>query len=324
MRKITEYLLPATAAVMLCWLAGTGSVPSAEAARVSPHPVLGAFVEGSTYSDTGDSDWDMPEKEQETVRKTFTLSAPAAERAVEIDNVTGSIDVVGSDADEVQLVVNQTFRAESKAKLAQARKDVTLDITQPDGSLRLYVNGPLRCGCNGGCCCGDSRDDEGYSVKMDFVVQVPRQVALRLKTVNEGEVHVKNVTGSFSVRNVNGGIVMEDVAGSGSARTVNGGVKVAFRDNPHQDSDFASINGGIELRFTKNLSADFQFKTFNGGIYSDFPVTALPVHAMQEEHRGAKVIFRANRFTGGRVGSGGPEIKVENLNGDIRILENHE
>ena len=45
---------------------------------------------------------------------------------------------------------------------------------------------------------------------------------------------------------------------------------------------------------------------------------------MQEEHRGAKVVFRADRYTGVRVSSGGPEIKMETLNGDIRILENHE
>ena len=31
-----------------------------------------------------------------------------------------------------------------------------------------------------------------------------------------------------------------------------------------------------------------------------------------------------DRFAGARVSSGGPQIKVENLNGDIRILENHE
>jgi hypothetical protein len=80
----------------------------------------------------------------------------------------------------------------------------------------------------------------------------------------------------------------------------------------------------VELRFAHDLSADFRFKTFNGGVYSDFPVSALPVQPVKEEHRGAKVIFRADRYTGARVNSGGLEIKVENLNGDIRILENHD
>jgi len=59
-------------------------------------------------------------------------------------------------------------------------------------------------------------------------------------------------------------------------------------------------------------------------VYSDFPVTTIPVHAPQEERHGNKVVFHADRFTAGRVNAGGPEIKIENLNGDIRILENHE
>ena len=50
----------------------------------------------------------------------------------------------------------------------------------------------------------------------------------------------------------------------------------------------------------------------------------MPVHAMQEEHKGRKVIYRADRYAEVRVKSGGPQIQVENLNGDIRILENHE
>jgi DUF4097 and DUF4098 domain-containing protein YvlB len=105
---------------------------------------------------------------------------------------------------------------------------------------------------------------------------------------------------------------------------VNGPVKVSFRQNPSEASDFETVNGAVELAFARDLAADFKFKTFNGGIYSDFPVTSLPVQGMKEEHHGAKVIFRADRYTGARVNSGGPQIKVENLNGDIRILENHE
>jgi DUF4097 and DUF4098 domain-containing protein YvlB len=126
------------------------------------------------------------------------------------------------------------------------------------------------------------------------------------------------------VRNVNGDIEMNNVAGSGTARTVNGPVIVSFRQNPRENSDFKTVNGNVELRFAHDLSADFRFKTFNGGIYSDFPVTALPVRAIQAEHKGGKAVYRADRFTGARVNAGGPEIQIENLNGDIRILENHE
>jgi DUF4097 and DUF4098 domain-containing protein YvlB len=246
---------------------------------------------------------------------------PAGQKSLEIDNIWGSIEVVADTTDKVELSVRRTNRAESKEKLEKAKKEVTLDITQEEGALKMYVNGPFRCQCDD---CRHSREDDGYRVKMDFMVHVPRDIDIKVKTVNEGRVVVRNINGSFVVRNVNGDIEMDNVAGSGTARTVNGPVVVSFRQNPHENSEFKTVNGKIELRFAHDLSADFRFKTFNGGIYSDFPVTAMPVHGIQEERRGGRVVYRADRFTGARVNAGGPEIQIENLNGDIRILENHE
>jgi Toastrack DUF4097 len=279
--------------------------------------------------DHGDFDGDVidhdgvgfAEHAQEKIEKTFAMPAGAGRQTLEIDNVWGSIEVVGTASDQVRLTVNKSIRAESKGKIEKARKDVTLDITQQADALKLYVNGPFRCNCHD---CARSRDEEGYIVKMDFQVQVPRDIDLKIKTVNEGRVSLRDINGSFLVRNVNGDIQIRNIAGSGSARTVNGPVKVSFRQNPREASDFNTVNGNIELAFARDLSADFKFKTFNGSIYSDFPVTALPVQGMQEERHGAKVIFRADRYTAARISAGGPQIKVENLNGDIRILENHE
>lgn len=280
--------------------------------QVRVHPVVSVAV------DNDDSDAGQPIKDQETIRKSFSL--PAGERSLEIDNITGFIEVTGSQTDQVQLVVNKTIRAQSKEKLETARKEVSLDITQDGGALKLYVNGPFR--CNNCCCDGCSHSGhQGYSVRMDFQLQVPQRIAVNLKTVNGGHIQVKDVSGNYSVHNVNGGIVMENVSGSGTARTVNGGVKVIFRENPRENSNFASINGGIDLYFVRNLSADFRFKTMNGDIFTDFPMTSLPARASQGERQDGKFVFRADRFTGGRVGSGGPEIKAENLNGSIRVME---
>jgi hypothetical protein len=266
-------------------------------------------------------DTSFTEHAQEKIEKSFAMPAAAGRRTLEIDNVFGSIEVVGTASEQARVTVEKSIRAESKGKIEQAKKDVTLDITQQADALKLYVNGPFRCDCHD---CRRSRDDDGYVVKMDFQVQVPRDVDIKIKTVNDGHVSVRDINGSFVVRNVNGDIEIRNIAGSGTARTVNGPVKVSFRQNPKEASDFETVNGAIELQFAHDLSADFRFKTFNGGIYSDFPVTALPVQGMKEEHHGAKVVFRADRYTGARINAGGPQIKVENLNGDIRILENHE
>lgn len=273
----------------------------------------------------GDDDSSMRLKESETIRKTFTLTAE--HKILDVDNVFGSIEVVGGQGKQVQLVAEKTIYAESKDRMEAAKKEVTLDITDQPDLLKLFVNGPFRCDCNnghgiGGCV--NWHGDSGYRVKYDFQLQVPRNLEVKLKTVNSGHVTVRDVAGNFSVHNVNGGIEMQNVAGSGVAKTVNGGVKVSFTENPRENSEFGTINGGIELFFAHALSADFRFKTMNGAIYSDFEMTSLPARPVSAEHRGNRFVFRTDRFTGGRVGNGGPEIKAENLNGDIRVLERHE
>lgn len=269
------------------------------------------------------SDSGMRLQEKETIRKTFNLTA--ANKVLDVDNIFGSIEVTGGQGDQVQLVVNKTISAESKDRMETAKKEVTLDITDQPDLLKLYVNGPFRCNCeNGRDGCGGGHGDRGYTVKMDFQLQVPRNIEVRLKTVNSGHVRVQDVTGNFSVHNVNGGIEMQNVAGSGVAKTVNGPVKVAFRENPREKSDFATINGNVDLYFVRGLAGDFRFKTMNGAVYSDFEMSSLPAQPVSSERHGTKFVFRSDRFTGGRVGSGGPEIKAENLNGDIRVLERHE
>jgi DUF4097 and DUF4098 domain-containing protein YvlB len=139
--------------------------------------------------------------------------------------------------------------------------------------------------------------------------------------VNEGNISVRGVAGDFSIHNVNGRVDVQDAAGSGLVKTVNGGVKVTFRTNPTAKSEFGTVNGPIELYFVQPLAADFRFKTFNGGVYSDYELTQVPSEPTEPERRNGRFIFRADRFTHGRIGSGGPEISIDTLNGDIRVLQ---
>jgi hypothetical protein len=102
-------------------------------------------------ADHGDIDIDHDDpalsvRADEKIEKSFPM--PSAHRTLEIDNVWGSIEVVGASSDQAKLTINKSIRAESKEKLEQARKDVTLDITQQPDALKLYVNGPFRCDCH--------------------------------------------------------------------------------------------------------------------------------------------------------------------------------
>jgi hypothetical protein len=253
-------------------------------------------------------------EERNTVQKSFTLSGPGAKLIV--DTIDGHIRVTGSSGAGVEVTVNEFWRGDNADKLREAHREIRLDMTQEGNTIKLYVDGPFRCGRN----CSGWNGDRGYSARFDFDVKVPVETTLDLHTVNGGRVEVENVEGDFSVRNVNGSISMKGLAGSGAAHTVNGGVALAFKRNPKEGCSLKTVNGAIDAAFQPGLSADFRVKTFNGEAWTDFESQSLPAAAVDAERRGTRYVYKRDREARLRVGAGGPEHSFETLNGSIHIL----
>jgi len=263
-------------------------------------------------------DHDYTVQEKEEISKTFKVPDASQAAEVIVDNVWGSILVEGTSGQDIVFKAKKTIFAEDKEKLQKAKEEVKLDIAEKGNTLDIYVDGPFRCRDHERHSIR-MRKDPGYMVQYDFTLKVPFRTKLDVSTVNEGDVEVKNVEGDFEVRNVNGEVRISEINGSGKAHTVNGEVRVVFKRAPAGKCSFASVNGDLAISFPASLSADFRIKTFNGEVYTDFPVTYLPpAPAVREESKG-KYVFKSDRFFGVRTGTGGPEIKMDTLNGDILI-----
>jgi DUF4097 and DUF4098 domain-containing protein YvlB len=155
-------------------------------------------------------------------------------------------------------------------------------------------------------------------VTYNFTIHVPRATALQLHSVN-GKVDAADTVGTFDVHAVNGTVKMTNIAGSGSMQTVNGEITATFRENPKADTSFRTVNGKVDVSFQPGLSADVQVKTLNGPAYTDFEATALASGPGQTEQKNGKFVYKGNRFSNVRVGSGGPVLKFETVNGSIQI-----
>jgi hypothetical protein len=256
-------------------------------------------------------------EEKEEIRKTLKFQDPSKPKELFVDNIWGSIEVVGYRGKEVKLLVHKTIKGRNKEKIQKAKEEVELEITEEGNTIDIYVDGPFR----------DRNKrrrwrnwrNPGYKVHYDFELKVPYKTDLYLKTVNSGDIEVNNVEGEFEVKNVNGRIKMNEIAGAGDAHTVNGNVKVLFSRNPESDCSFRTVNGDVEITFRPNLSADLLLKTFNGNAYTDFSVSYMPVKKSVSKRYKGKYVYKSNRFFGVRTGKGGPEIKFDTLNGDILI-----
>ena len=253
-------------------------------------------------------------EDREPVSHTFT-----GDKTIEVDLVNGSLNVVGDGGSTMRVTGERVIRAANQDQITRAKRDDVLDMNEKDGIAQVYENGPFRNNNN------HSSDDHGfhdtserqYDVAWNLTVHVPRETALRLRSVNGG-VTAQDTSGTFDVRSVNGPLVMINITGSGTASAVNGTNTVSFRENPKADSAFTSVNGKIELTFQPNLSADFNLKTVNGGMYTDFESTALASTGTPTQDNG-KFVYRNRGESRIRIGAGGPQIRIYTVNGSIQI-----
>lgn len=217
------------------------------------------------------------------------LPAPAGPLTVDA-SPNGGIRVEAWDQPDVLVrAVIQTHAdddAAARAMLPQVR--VTAAGTQ------VGADGPDRDG---------GRRNQGWSVS--FRIWAPRQTALAL-TARNGGVSLHGMRGDARFETTNGGITLDDVGGRMEGRTANGGVTVRLSGQRWDGAglDLETTNGGVSLAVPRDYSASLEVSTVNGGFRSDLPV---------EVPDGRRKTLRTT------LGSGGPLLRVQTVNGGVRL-----
>lgn len=150
-------------------------------------------------------------------------------------------------------------------------------------------------------------DESGLAsagVRVDFRVRVPKGVRFIGRTVN-GSVEALSLRSDAAAYTVNGDVRMS-TAGEAHAETVNGSIRASLGRNWSKRAlQFSTVNGGITLEMPSRVNAIIHAKTLHGGISTDFSV---PVQSRL-----------AGRTASGALGKGGPEVKVNTVNGNIQL-----
>ena len=220
----------------------------------------------------------------------------ASGKTLEIRGVNGPITAEPASGSEV--VVTATKRARHSDP-----DEVTIQVLQHDGNVTIcavYPGSSNRCGSDDDYHMSTHNND----VEVEFHAQLPAGVSLSAETVN-GDVEASNVGGPVDASTVNGSVRMETSSGEGSGKTVNGSVTAVLHGQGTGPLKFETVNGGVTLSVPKDLGADLEAETVNGSIETEFPIT---------------VTGRINRrHLDGRIGQGGRSLKIETVNGSIRL-----
>ncbi len=256
-------------------------------------------------------------KHTETIQRTLS-----AAKVLDVDNISGSVHIIGYNGTQVQLTAVRTNEADTQELLDKAEKEVTLKTEEKDGELMIYPDGPFRDRNPPFRGSHEHDGNPGYRFSFEMTIKVPASLNLNVRNVNRGGITIEDVQGHFDIQEVNGGIEMKGIGGEGQVRSVNGPVHVSFNRNPSGAWSFKTVNGSVIVNLLPGLSADLQYKTLHGGIFTDFDLTGKPtVVAGEAEQKNGRFVYRSHGFSSGRVGSGGPLLSFETINGEIRILK---
>ena len=247
-----------------------------------------------SVTDPSDPPAGEPSQElREEFHQTYPLSANGR---VSLENINGGVTIKVWDRAAVQ--VDAVKKAYRQNRLAEAR----IEVTSTEESIRIKTEYPYE---NQNFRSGEGRYDNPAIV--EYTVTVPRKATLESIELINGHLDIDGVEGNVKASSINGRVNARGLMGDARLSTVNGPLQATFTQlNESKPINLSSVNGNLTLIIPSNANAAIRAGTVHGSISNSF---------------GLKV--KHGEYVGhsldGQIGSGGPRIKLGNVNGAIRI-----
>jgi DUF4097 and DUF4098 domain-containing protein YvlB len=252
-------------------------------------------VHGALAAEPGDFEPIQKAKGDELTEEFHQSYALAATGRVSIANINGDVHISAWDRNEVK--VDAVKRAYSPQRLSE----VTIDITNTADGVSIKTKYPER-NLN-----FDSRSRENNPAAVEYTLTVPRTARIDSAELVNGSLDIEGVQGDVRASLVNGEVKANGLSGEAKLSTVNGTMEVNLAGlMESKGATLNSVNGSIVLIVPSGASADVRASTVHGRITNDFGLTV---------NEGQYV----GRDLSGQIGSGGPRIRLNNVNGSIAI-----
>ena len=236
-----------------------------------------------------------PEQQQvtEEFHQTYPLSATGR---VNLANINGGVKIKVWDRASVQ--VDAIKKAWRRERLEEAK----IEISATEENIRIKTEYP-----------NDNRDFDNDNRRYDnaatveYSLTVPRKAMLESIELINGPLDIDGVEGNVKASSINGPVTARGLMGETKLSTINGPLQVTFTQlDESKPISLGSVNGNVTLVIPSNANAAIRAGTVHGAITNDFGIQVK--HGEYVGHN-----------LDGQIGSGGPRIKVGNVNGAINI-----
>lgn len=277
-------------ALLTVALISNGAGPAAASGHVHQNPELNPSLPNT---DPLGCVTEPSQELREEFHQTYPLSATGR---VNLGNINGGVQIKVWDRAAVQ--VDAIKKAYKQSRLAEAQ----IQVNATEEIIRIRTEYPYE---KHSFRSGEGRYDNPAQV--EYTVTVPRKATLESIEVVNGSLDIEGVEGSVKASSINGKLSARGLAGDARLSTVNGQLQAAFTQlDESKPITLGSVNGNVTLIIPSNANASIRAGTVHGGISSDFGLQ-----------------IRHGEYVGhsmdGQIGTGGPKIKLSNVNGAIKV-----
>jgi hypothetical protein len=251
---------------------------------------------------------------QDSGEFTVPFSNPSGPMKLVVDIKTGSIKVKGTARKDVLVKYNS-----EKDEDEEHEHDRDHDRKGSRDGLKKISNGTMNLEASEFQNTVKVNSDN-WSAKIEVTIEVPSTINMKVKTYNDGDLDINNITGTVELINYNGAITATGISGTVVAETYNGDIKIAYdKLTPDTPLSYANYNGDIDLTFPTGLKATFKMKTKQGEIYSGFDAQVQKSGPVKQESKSGVYKVQIDDWVKVDINGGGPEISVQTYNGDIYL-----
>jgi DUF4097 and DUF4098 domain-containing protein YvlB len=233
------------------------------------------------------------EQVTEEFHQTYPLSATGR---VSLANINGGVKIKVWDRAAVQ--VDAVKKAYRRDRLTEAQ----IEVTSTEEHIRVKTEYPDR---DQNFRSGEGRYDNPAIV--EYVLTVPRKATLESIELVNGQLDIEGVEGNVKASSINGPVTARGMMGEARLTTVNGPLQATFTQlDETKPVSLGSVNGPLTLVIPSNSNASVRASTVHGSISNDWGVKVK--HGEYVGHS-----------LDAQIGTGGPRLKLSNVNGPIVI-----
>ena len=227
-------------------------------------------------------------------RDTWTRSYPVkAGATLEVKETNGRIQVEATDGQTIEVTATRIAKATSEEQAKDALKDVTIDETVKDDAVTLDGTA------------NDSAFRGNRSRSVEYVIKVPKATSVTIKSAN-ADISVKGISGVLRVDSDNAKIDASGLADGADVKTTNGEITLDFANVGPSGVHCRMTNGQLIVKVPASTKATIAGRVVNGIVQAENLKVDVTEHSMT----------RLN----GTIGGGGPEIRLEGTNGEVRLV----